>query len=38
MKLVLAMEQMSGMFTNQAQVLVGGATIFVLNVEQFTRE
>ena len=30
-------QQMPGGFVNQAQVLVGGATIFVLDVEQFTR-
>jgi len=29
--------QMPGGFINQAEVLVGGATIFVLDVEQFTR-
>lgn len=33
----LTMEQMPAGYINQAQVLVGGATIFVLNVEQFIR-
>ncbi len=29
--------QVAGTFENPAEVLVGGATIFVLNVESFTR-
>ena len=29
--------QVAGSFDNPAEVLVGGATIFVLNVESFTR-
>ncbi len=30
-------EQLAGTFFSKAEVMVGGATIFVLNVEKFTR-
>jgi uncharacterized protein YaaQ len=33
----MSMGQLAGSYVNQAEVLVGGATIFVLDVEKFTR-